>query len=192
MSIVSKFADLIRVTLSADSAIMRGAVRARKQAHGALGLMARAALACGPITSAIFDAEIRKPMSEAMKDSKRYSNGSRKALLSYHCKAIIGLSNGIKPLDDENEQSFVKRIAPELVQRKLYIAANKGGNGGKRKSAKGDKRDGKSVTITRDGALVKLVGNDAAKRQAVDYLVKNHMDKLLALYATLVPADKVA
>lgn len=191
MSIVSRFADLIRVTLSADSMVARGAQRAIKQAHGALGIMLKAATACGPITSALFDAEIRKPMSQAMKDCKRYTDGTRKALLSYHCKAIIGLSNGIKPLDDEHEQSYVKRITPELVQRKLYVPANSGGNGGKRKVAKGEKRDGKAVTITRDGALAKLVGKNAADRQAVDYLVKNHMDKLRALYATLVPADKV-
>lgn len=195
MSTNDKVRALVRVCLDADKSVSNAATMFDKKAHSALGIMERGAKSYGPITSAIFNADIREPLSEAMKDSKRYTDAVRKVTLSYHCKALIGLSQPgttFAPIDGESEQPYVKRITEALKQAKLFVPSNKGGNGGKRKPAKGDKRDGKGVTVTREGALVKLVGKNAADRQMVDFLVSKHMDKLRTLYGTLVPADAVA
>ena len=183
-----KVASAIATILKADANKRRAESTLVAKAAQHLEMIALAARELGPTNSAQFDAVIRKPLRQAMKDSKRYAEKSLGVMLSYHCKAIIGLSNGIVAKEGESEQDYITRVLPELKARKFYIAANAGGNGAKKKEAK----HGKVIKVSRDTALAALVGKDAADRQVVDYLVKNCMDKLRALYTSIVAADKVA
>lgn len=183
----AKVGAAIASILKADAGLARAATSFVNKGAEMLSLITDAAAAYGPCTSAQFDAQLRKPLRQAMKDSKRYPEDSLKQTLAVHVKSFIAASHKIAALEGENEQAYAKRVLPELKQRKLFVAANAGGA---KKGARKEKS--KAVKVTREGALIKLVGTDAAKRQAVDYLVANCMDKLLALYASEVKADDVA
>ena len=136
------------------------------------------------ITSVNWDSSYSVPMQEALEGSKLYKDAnSIKVVKARHKVTAIGLSNGIEPLEGEGERAYAARVLPIVKERGFFAPSNRGG------AQAGNTKASKVTNVTRDAGLAAICGTDLVLRQAVDYLVKNHADKILALYAELSTKD---
>lgn len=171
----------------ADKVVSQANALAGKKAATALTTLFDGIKTMGvQITSINWASTYREPTREVLKDTGRYTDGSLKVIVARHYRAAVALSHGIAPMAGEAEIAYVKRTEEQCVKAGWLTKANTGGARAGKKSVKVSK----ATKEQRVKALAMVVGANKADQDAVAFLVKHHMDKLRALYASVVkPTD---